>query len=515
MTSTVIKASDPLIVTEGSHFESPEGGQLVARDEKSDLFLATVTTTAGDTYYENEDARDGRIRQLTRDLSDKDPGWLLRLVRWARDEGNMRRVPMVVTQELIKARLDGKVDDHTPGKPGLSRVAANVACIRPDEPSKMLVHWEETYGKPFPKPLKRGLADACTRLYTERSALKWDTSALKYRFGDVLEICHPTPRDARQADLFEWLLNRRHGRKSEYFESLEMVNENEHSREHAKEDLPSERARLIVNPDVLARAGMTWENLSSMGPMDAAAWEAMIPHMGYMALLRNLRNFDNAGISVIATDAVKAKLVDPDEVARSRQFPFRFLSAYLNSNAHWHDSLDTALGLSLRNVPELPGKTLQLVDCSGSMFNYEIPTRAQKAGVFAAAVAQRAEECETWGFGTFGNQRRLNTSPPPLQVAASLPSLGGTHTARSLNAVWRARGPFDRVIILTDEQIGSGGDPGQTVPRDVMLYTFNVAGYRGAQTRSSRTRHTFGGLTDQGFSAIPATEAGIKYDWPF
>jgi hypothetical protein len=40
-----------------------------------------------------------------------------------------------------------------------------------------------------------------------------------------------------------------------------------------------------------------------------------------MALLRNLRNFDDADVG----DEVAAKLSDPDEIARSRQFPYRFV----------------------------------------------------------------------------------------------------------------------------------------------------------------------------------------------
>ncbi|MET9731017.1 TROVE domain-containing protein [Streptomyces sp. NPDC006458] len=75
---------------------------------------------------------------------------------------------------------------------------------------------------------------------------------------------------------------------------------------------------------------MTWESLAGwlLGPMDAAAWEAIIRSMGLMALTRNLRNFDEAGVSDEAAEQVAARLADPEEVRRSRQFPYRFLSAY-------------------------------------------------------------------------------------------------------------------------------------------------------------------------------------------
>src|SRR3712207_7767035 len=62
---------------------------------------------------------------------------------------------------------------------------------------------------------------------------------------------------------------------------------------------------------------------------------ALAPTMGYMALLRNLRNFDEAGMPDEVAAVVAARLGDPDEVARSRQLPYRFLdrkSTRLNSS---------------------------------------------------------------------------------------------------------------------------------------------------------------------------------------
>src|SRR5690606_7218412 len=121
----------------------------------------------------------------------------------------------------------------------------------------------------------------------------------------------------------------------------------------------------------LADAGMTWEALAGwlQGPMDARAWEAVIPAMGYMALLRNLRNFDEAGVGDAVAQTVAARLADAEQVRRSRQFPFRFLAAYRAARSlRWAYPLERALGHSLANVPALPGRTLILVDRSGSMF---------------------------------------------------------------------------------------------------------------------------------------------------
>ena len=74
--------------------------------------------------------------------------------------------------------------------------------------------------------------------------------------------------------------------------------------------------------------------------------------MGYMAMLRNLRNFDEARIDDDVRKHVKAVLTDAEEVKRSRQFPFRFYSAFKATGGnHWAQALRAGLQHSLANVP--------------------------------------------------------------------------------------------------------------------------------------------------------------------
>ncbi len=57
------------------------------------------------------------------------------------------------------------------------------------------------------------------------------------------------------------------------------------------------------------------------GPMDKAAWQAIIPNMGYFALLRNLRNFDEAGIDAPDGRVRHAgRLCDEEAVSKSKLF---------------------------------------------------------------------------------------------------------------------------------------------------------------------------------------------------
>jgi hypothetical protein len=82
-------------------------------------------------------------------------------------------------------------------------------------------------------------------------------------------------------------------------------------------------------PAALADAGFSWERLSGWlpGGMDADAWAAVIPSMGVMALVRNLHNFEEAGVGGVTVDTVIAKITDPDQVAKARLFPYQVWAA--------------------------------------------------------------------------------------------------------------------------------------------------------------------------------------------
>src|SRR5690606_32727311 len=121
---------------------------------------------------------------------------------------------------------------------------------------------------------------------TEWSLAKYDTGTRGFRFGDVINLVHPAPADDKrlwQGDLFAHALDRRYGRDKLIPESLRML------RDRAELlALPvSERRRALADPRRLTAAGITWEALAGwlQGPMDAQAWSAVIPSMGYMALL--------------------------------------------------------------------------------------------------------------------------------------------------------------------------------------------------------------------------------------
>ena len=511
-----------------------EGGQGYVRDVKSELFLLAVANMVGeDTFYEKAGDRDDRYRRLVRQAAVEDPAWTAGLLRWLRSDGNMRSAPVVGVAEFVKARLEAKTASipacDVPGfsgDRGIERTVVDAVLQRADEPGELLAYWTSTYGRAIPKPLKRGVADAVQRLYTEHSLLKYDTASKGFRFADVIDLVHPEATAPWQGDLFKYALDRRHGRDTEPG-ALAMVAANVVLRRQAAEAGPDGIAGVseLFDPDELRRAGMTWEDVLSLaGPHvnKARLWEAMIPSMGIMALARNLRNFDEAGVPDAAVEPVIARFTDPEQVAKSRMFPFRWLAGYENApSLRWGHALDQALTASLANVPTLDGRTLVLIDTSASMTGRAFSARgsmtpAKAAAVFGIVLAIRSG-ADVYGFadGVFKHEvpKGASALKEIRRFVSRTGEVGhGTQIAQSLRATWKGH---DRVFLISDMQTMDDGTS-TAVPSSVALYGFNLGGYRVTAVDAGATnRIEFGGLTDATFRMVPLIEGSRRASWPW
>ncbi|GAA0705242.1 TROVE domain-containing protein [Kitasatospora atroaurantiaca] len=519
------------MTTTGQTTRTHEGATGHLRDDKSELFLLAVShKVTTDTFYENASDRDDRYQRLVRKLAAEDPAWTSAFLSWLRTAGNMRTAALVGAAEFTAERRLRKLD-------GYSRQVIASVLQRPDEPGEFLAYWTSHYGRNIPQPVKRGIEDALGRLYTERALLKYDTDSKGYRFGDVIELTHPSPSAVWQGDLFKHAIDRRHGRGDDIPESLQVLQ----TRAFLMTMPVGERRSFLALPNaptVLKDAGMTWEAVAGwlQGPMDAVAWEAVIPSMGLMALVRNLRNFDQAGVSDEVAEQVASRIADPAEVARSRMFPFRFWAGYKHvPSLRWGHALEKALTASLANVPALPGRTLILVDRSPSMFpgyGYSTPNQseiplAEQAAVFGSALALRAAAPTLVEFGGKSREITVPKGGSVLRLVEAFGQDGGTDIPKAVKQHYAGH---DRVVIVTDEQTRPGYLPSNMlsyggmretaiddlIPKHVPVYMWNMAGYKpGAMPSGIANRHTLGGLSDVAFALIPLLDAGRNATWPW
>ncbi len=520
-----------------------EGAPGYARDAKGELFLLSAAYMGSDAaFYETGKERDTRFADLVRKVAVEDPAWTGGFIPWLRNEANMRTASLVAAAEALKARLDAKL----PGGRGL----VSAALQRADEPGELLAYWHSLYGRNEPKPLKRGIADAIVRLYSEFSLLRYDTDSHGYRFADVIERVHvtgehPEVKGTWKGALYEHAIDRRHGRDNPVPEELAMIRANAGLRKRAAED-----PAVLLDAGALKAAGMTWEDALSLAGSKVSKrdlWAALIPSMGFMAQLRNLRNFDEAGVPDEVAGDVIARLTDAEQVVKSRQFPFRFLSAYRAApSLRWAYPLERALNLSLANVPALKGRTLVLVDRSLSMWEAKMSAHseivwADAAAIFGAAVALRAERADLVEFASRPAPVKFGASESLLKIIERFhcgndqngPVGTGTDIPRAVRD--NLRPEHARVVIVTDEQSEPGMLPSNIyghfafadampptriddlIPQSVPVYVWNIGGYKhGVLPSGHGNRHLFGGLTDSAFRMMSVLEMGngnARYPW--
>jgi hypothetical protein len=521
------------------------GGAGFTRDVRSELYLTAVTNMVGeDTFYETGDKRDDRYAALVRQVAVSDPAWLYRFIGWLRNSANMRSASVVAAAEAVHARLEAGLTDvfavHE-GVPLGNKSFIPQAMARADEPGEFLAYWTARYGRGktvgLPKPVKRGLELAVQKLFNEYAYAKYGQAGDGYGLARVVDLVHAKPVAPWQGDLFGHALDELHKRDKPIPESLRMLT--------ARQELLSmpqdERRKFLASKGAQERlkaAGITWEALSGWlgGALDAKFWESLIPTMGYMALLRNLRNFEKAGISRDARKAVQERLADPAQVAKSRQFPFRFLSAYRAVEGDWwNEALSDALDASVGNLPKFKGRTLVLVDTSGSMrssiSDKSSVSHVDIGALFGVALAKAGMDTELYGFADGVFKHELPKGGSILKGIQSfdkkIGSVGhGTETIKSLKAAWNGH---DRVILVSDMQAfadyGSYGygwgtqrnseKVTSTVPAEVVMYGLNPSGYRStALDLSKPNRYEIGGFSDQVFRMMALIEAG-NADWPF
>lgn len=253
----------------------------------------TVVTTMGteDKFYEKGEDRVRRIAELVRKV---DAEFVAQLAVYAREEIHLRSVPMLLLVELANCHRGDSL---------VSR-AVSRTVQRADEITELLMCYQWRMGRKglrrLSSQLRKGLAEAFNR-FDEYQFAKYNRTDRKVTLRDALLLVHPKPKDEAQGELFRKILNG----------SLETPYTWE-------TELSAAGQRCSVSGKDKAEA-------------KREAWQQLVEslRMGYMATLRNLRNMLKLRLDDESMQQVCDYLADPDAVRKSKQLPFRFLSAYL------------------------------------------------------------------------------------------------------------------------------------------------------------------------------------------
>ena len=268
----------------------------------------------------------------------------------------------------------------------------------------------------------------------------------------------------------------------------------------------------------------TWETYISVNGSTKENWSYILDKMGYMAIVRNLRNLIKHGVD--ENDIVDI-LTDRERVKRSKMFPFQFYSAYraienMEKSGKIMGGLSVAMDMSAENFPMLGGNTAIFCDNSGSMRGSIHPkstiTHADIGNMFGAMLAARSFSSVVCAFGSEVVYANVNPRDSILTNAEKIRKAGeraggATYTGKCIEYLKDTNAT--RIVFFTDEQ-GYGRPDCYTAIKDYRkkhesdpyVFTFDLAHYGTTQFPEREPRHaTVGGWSDTILKFIPLFES--------
>jgi hypothetical protein len=347
-----------------------------------------------DEFYEDGQEIGARILDLAAQVPVEE---LAALAVEARQVFHLRHAPLLLAVALARRGTENR-----------ALIGDTVAAVigRVDELAELVaLYWRHNPDRMLSRQVRRGLRTAFGKFDAYQFA-KYDFDKGKaVKLRDVLRLARPKPRDDAQSALFKAI-----------------------------------KEQSLEAPD-------TWEVAAMRGMLGKDGWTRLVAEnrLGYLALLRNLRNMDKA--------AVDPALVEAAILARRgarNVWPFRYVAA-ARACPRFERALDRALIEALGDMPALSGRTIVLVDVSGSM-QARMSARSDLTRMDAACTLAAIIPGELRVFSFSGRTVEV----PARRGMAGVDAIRGSqpHGSTMLgDAVATVnRLPHDRLIVITDEQ---------------------------------------------------------------
>lgn len=457
-----------------------EAGLAFKPSAQLELYQRACTCLIEDRFYTRAEQQ---LLDLRAAIHQCERSYVLKLANYARNQMHLRTLPMILLAEASVMHSGNSQEAKSDVRQYVSKIVR-----RADEPAELLAYWINKLGAgtkaKLPNALKKGLSDAL-RQFDEYQLAKYNRSG-EVKLRDVLMLVHARPDSTERAALYKRVL----------------------------ED-------QLATPE-------TWEvHISTQGSR-AETWNAIAPKMGIMALLRNLRNFEQHNAQEALLHAIGV-FTDPAKVRASKLLPFRWLAAEREvSSTVLKDALREAMNLSLANVPVWQGRSAVFVDLSGSMSS-ALSRHSKLMYVDVAslmgAMATRLSQGEylVGGFGETYSDIAVSRQDSVLTNAEKIRRTDVGHSTNAwltLKQLRKRKQVFDRVLLFSDMQCYDSGwgshslaEEWQRYRREInpnaLLYSVDLAGYGILQFPESNSGVVqLAGWSDRVLDLITAYENG-------
>ena len=445
------------------------GHAAYALNDKTKLVTQVLTSFFNEAHFYKPD--DSDIIATIQKVIKADPAFVSKLAVFARREFNMRSVAHVLT---------GYLAHEVEGKPYVKETIRGIT-LRGDDATELMAFYLNTFGRPIPNSVRKGINAVFTG-FDEYTLAKYKGEGKAVKMRDLVQLCHPAPKDDAQSEMWKRLLE-----------------------------------------DKLATP-MTWETELSANGNNKETWEKLVDSgkLPYMATLRNLRSIINAKPDNI--EKVWYKIEDPEAVKRSKQLPFRFLSAYEQiqgiAGSRGLDALEAAVEAATGNLPKLPGKTVIAIDTSGSMsspISAKSEVNCGQVGMMLGLIANRiCDDSLTYTFDVQLNSMPVSHRSGILYSALNSRQPGwGTDMDLPLKKMICDRIKADRLIIVSDNECNRGKGTVQRladeyrrkVNPELWVHAIDLQGYGTTQFVGPKT-NIIAGWSEKVFNFILLAEQG-------
>ena len=423
-----------------------------------------------DEFYEDGQTISDRIGSLAREVN---PQAVASIAIEAREEQNLRHVPLLLCAHLARFAGGSSLVSNT-----LERVIQ-----RADELAEFLAIYaklnEVTPDKLKPvlsNQVRKGLGRAFTKFDAYQLA-KYDRAGA-IRLRDALFLCHAKAKDTEQEALWKRLID-----------------------------------GTLEAPDTwevgLTRAGQKAENSDEAKEAKGEVFTRLLQErkLGYMALLKNLRNMTEAGVDkeLIASAIIARK------GGAHRVLPFRYVAA-ARACPQLEPHLDAAMLAAQDEQPQWLGRTAILVDVSGSM-GAALSARSDMSRMDAACALAALVPAENKRVFSFSQSV---VEVPPRRGMAMIDAIqksqphGVTYLGAAVTALCREV-PHDRLIVITDEQ---SHDP-VGAPKEPNSWMVNIASARNGVGYGKKTvTHVHASAYFLGTGVgVPSKEEQVQTGW--
>ena len=492
------------MLREQNEIKNHAGAKAYALTPEMELYTAVVATALSNNFYEDKSGRIERIAELVKQVPHE---FTAKLAVYIRNEMNLRSVPLLLIVELAKIHNGDN----------LVARAVEKCVLRADEIMELLMCYQfRNAHKNSIKKLNRlsrqiqnGLQKAFNR-FDEYQFAKYNRDNLEVKLRDALFLVHPKAKDDAQQLIFNKITDRKLETPYTWETELSALGQ-----QHFETDDQKNAAFC-----------QKWEELIISG------------RLGYMALLRNLRNILESKVSAEKVNIVASILSNADQVAKSRQLPFRFLSAYRElqkidspDTPFLMSALEQAVKHSAANIEGFDADTSVLLACdvSGSMCHPVSPRSTVECYDIGLMLAMLLKSrCRRVVSGIFGDRWEVVNMPGDniLQSATELRKLNGkvgysTNGFKVIDYLVENKIIIDKVMFFTDCQLwnSTGGNTSierswnryRQIAPNAKLYFFDLVGYGQSPLKITDSGvYLIGGWSDKVFDVLSAVDKGTS-----